>query len=146
MVDVVKWTFTAARISWASARVIQSPALGIGQSPAELELALAPAPAPELLVDDDAPSVAVAVPLVAPDSVADDPVVAALASVPVDLLAPADAVARRSFFAQPEPLKWMAGGANAFFTGPPPHVGQVDGPSACTPWTASKRVPHAAQS
>ena len=55
-------------------------------------------------------------------------------------------VARRSFFAQPEPLKWMVGALKAFFTGPLPHTGQVVGGSAWTPWTTSKRVPQAAQS
>jgi hypothetical protein len=53
--------------------------------------------------------------------------------------------ARRSFFAQPEPLKWMAGAANAFRTGPLPQSGQLVGPSSCRPWITSKRRPQAAQ-
>jgi hypothetical protein len=56
------------------------------------------------------------------------------------------AALRRSFFAQPEPLKWMAGAANALRTGPEPHNGQLAGGSASTPWIASKRRPHAEQS
>jgi len=53
---------------------------------------------------------------------------------------------RRSFFAQPEPLKWIAGGAKALRTGPLPHNGQVLGPSSWTPWITSNRRPQAAQS
>jgi hypothetical protein len=56
------------------------------------------------------------------------------------------AALRRSFFAQPDPLKWMAGAANALRTGPEPHSGQLVGGSASTPWIASKRRPHAEQS
>ena len=33
-----------------------------------------------------------------------------------------DAAAPRSFFAQPEPLKWTAGATNALRIGPPPHT------------------------
>ena len=40
---------------------------------------------------------------------------------------PGATVARRSFFAQPEPLKWTAGAANAFFTGPLPQTAQLVG-------------------
>jgi hypothetical protein len=40
---------------------------------------------------------------------------------------------RRSFLAQPEPLKWTAGAEIAFLTGPLPHSGQVVGPSSWTP-------------
>jgi hypothetical protein len=57
-----------------------------------------------------------------------------------------DADARRSFFAQPVPLKWTAGAAKALRTGPPPHDGQLVGPSAWTPWMTSNRVPQLAQS
>ena len=53
--------------------------------------------------------------------------------------------ARRSFLAQPEPLKWIAAAVIALRTGPPPQIGQVVGPSAWTPWMTSKRWPHAAQ-
>jgi hypothetical protein len=56
------------------------------------------------------------------------------------------AALRRSFFAQPEPLKWMAGGANALRTGPEPHNGQLAGGSSSSPWIASNRRPHAEQS
>ena len=56
------------------------------------------------------------------------------------------AALRRSFLAQPEPLKWTAGAATALRTGPDPHKGQAAGGSAWTPWIASKRRPHAEQS
>jgi hypothetical protein len=49
--------------------------------------------------------------------------------------------ALRSFFAQPDPLKWTAGAATALRTGPPWQTGQVVGPSACTPWITSNRCP-----
>ena len=51
------------------------------------------------------------------------------------------AAAPRSFFAQPLPLKWIVGGANAFRTGEAPQIGQAVGPSAVTEWTTSKRWP-----
>lgn len=54
--------------------------------------------------------------------------------------------ARRSFLAQPDPLKWIAGAANAFRTGPDPHSGHCSGAGSLTPWMTSKRRPHAAQS
>ena len=59
---------------------------------------------------------------------------------------PAVAAARRSFFAQPEPLKTIVGGAKALRTGPDPHDGQVSGEGSWTPWMTSKRRPQAAQS
>jgi hypothetical protein len=54
------------------------------------------------------------------------------------------ALARRSFLAQPEPLKWTAGAAMALRIGPEPHKGQAVGGSAWTPWMTSKRRPQAA--
>jgi hypothetical protein len=63
-----------------------------------------------------------------------------------DVLEPDDEVARRSFLAQPEPLKWMAGAANALRSWALPQFGQALGPSACTPCITSKRWPHEAQS
>ena len=54
--------------------------------------------------------------------------------------------ARRSLFAQPEPLKWTAGAANAFLTGPEPHNGHCVGGPSWIPWMTSKRRPQAAQS
>ncbi len=47
----------------------------------------------------------------------------------------------RSFFAQPDPLKTIVGGANAFRTGDSPQIGQTVGPASCTPWITSKRCP-----
>ena len=52
---------------------------------------------------------------------------------------------RRSFLAQPEPLKTIVGGANALRMGPEPHSGQASGAGSFTPWMTSKRRPHAAQ-
>jgi hypothetical protein len=58
-----------------------------------------------------------------------------------------DAVlARRSFFAQPDPLNTIVGGANALRIGPDPHSGHDGGGSASTPWMTSNRRPHAEQS
>jgi hypothetical protein len=67
---------------------------------------------------------------------------------PASLDAPLEdlATGRRSFFAQPDPLKWTAGAANALRIGPDPHSGQLVGGSAWTPWITSNRRPHAAQS
>jgi hypothetical protein len=56
------------------------------------------------------------------------------------------AAARRSFFAQPDPLKWIAGAANAFRTGPLPQSGQCSGAGSSRPWMTSNRRPQAAQS
>jgi hypothetical protein len=48
----------------------------------------------------------------------------------------------RSFFAQPEPLNTIAGGANAFVIVPSaPHSGQNFGPLSWIPWTTSVRWP-----
>jgi hypothetical protein len=60
--------------------------------------------------------------------------------------APLFTAARRSFLAQPDPLKWTAGAANAFRTGPEPHNGHCSGAGPWTPWMTSNRRPHAAQS
>ena len=54
------------------------------------------------------------------------------------------ALARRSFLAQPEPLKWTAGAAMALRIGPEPHKGHAAGGSAWTPWITSNRRPQAA--
>jgi hypothetical protein len=94
--------------------------------------ASAPPPSPP---DDDEPSVPAPSELGALDW-----------SVPPAFPALDPTALRRSFFAQPEPLKWIVGGANAFLMGPPPQTGQSTGGSAYTPWTTSNRVPHAAQS
>ena len=53
---------------------------------------------------------------------------------------------RRSFLAQPEPLKWTAGAPIVLRTGPEPQSGQEAGGSPYTPWIASNRRPHAEQS
>lgn len=61
------------------------------------------------------------------------------------LALPGAAVARRSFFAQPEPLKWIAGALMPLRRGPDPHSGQIVGRSAKTPCISSKWWPQAAQ-
>lgn len=46
----------------------------------------------------------------------------------------------RSFLAQPEPLKWTAGGANALRSVPSaPQAGQNRGPGSLIPWITSVR-------
>jgi hypothetical protein len=48
----------------------------------------------------------------------------------------------RSFFAQPEPLNTIAGGAKALVIVPSaPHSGQNFGPLSWIPWTTSVRWP-----
>jgi len=130
MVAGVNRTFAAARISAASASVIQSAAAGIAQSDAvddavalSLEEAFGDALCPSEL--DPAPSPAG---------------VASSCFVVREGLA-----VRRSTLAHPAPLKRIAGGANAFFTGPPPHVGQAVGPDAVMPCETSNLAPQAAQ-
>jgi hypothetical protein len=51
------------------------------------------------------------------------------------------ALAPRSFFAQPEPLKWIVGALNAFRTSWLPQTGQLVGLASYTPWSTSKRCP-----
>lgn len=45
----------------------------------------------------------------------------------------------RSFFAQPDPLKWIEGAEKALRTGAAPQTGHAVGPSAVTPWITSNR-------
>jgi hypothetical protein len=125
----------------------------------ELELPALPEPSPledvddaaaagaSLLFDDsfevDAPSE------VPPSDEPPPPVESVLepeAPSPATFEAPGLDVARRSFLAQPDPLKWIAGVANAFLMGPPPHSGQASGGSAWTPRRISNRWPQFAQS
>jgi hypothetical protein len=52
----------------------------------------------------------------------------------------------RSFFAQPEPLKWIVGGANSLRIVPSsPHDGQNRGPGSFRPWRMSVRWSQAVQ-
>jgi hypothetical protein len=52
----------------------------------------------------------------------------------------------RSFFAQPEPRKWIVGGANCLRIVPSaPHDGQKLGPDSLMPWRMSARWPQALQ-
>jgi hypothetical protein len=52
---------------------------------------------------------------------------------PLDVGAPEETVARRSFFAQPDPLKCTAGALIALRMGPLPQMGQTVGRSAWRP-------------
>ena len=62
----------------------------------------------------------------------------AAAAAFVELAAP------RSFFAHPEPLKWIVGGANCLRIVPSaPHDGQNCGPGSLIPWRMSARCWHA---
>ena len=63
----------------------------------------------------------------------DDPSAAAAARVELD------EAELRSFFAQPEPLKWIDGAVKALRTGDAPHTTHDSGPSAVTPWMTSNR-------
>ena len=52
----------------------------------------------------------------------------------------------RSFFAQPDPLKWIVGGANSLRIVPSlPHDGQNWGPGSFSPWRTSMRWSQAVQ-
>jgi len=52
----------------------------------------------------------------------------------------------RSFFAHPDPLKWIVGGANSFRIVPSlPHDGQNCGPGSLRPWRMSVRWSQAVQ-
>ena len=125
MVDVVKWTFAAARMAWASDSVIQSAAEGIGQSAVRarvfdddpdfdtfddsfVESLVAVAvvgggDAPDPSVDESASFDVPVSDEDDPGSDDDDPVSDEPSSPPADD-APVLTAARRSFFAQPEPL------------------------------------------
>jgi hypothetical protein len=50
------------------------------------------------------------------------------------------ALAPRSFFAQPDPLKWTADATMAFRTSALWQIGQLVGPASWTPWITSKRA------
>jgi hypothetical protein len=64
---------------------------------------------------------------------------------PDDALVPAPDPPR-SFFAQPDPLKWIVGGANSLRIVPSsPHDGQNSGPGSLRPWRMSVRWSHAVQ-
>jgi hypothetical protein len=69
----------------------------------------------------------------APSPDAPSPDAAAFVFVPLPL--------ERSFFAQPEPLKWTAGVTQALRSVPSaPHAGQNRGAGASIPWMNSVRV------
>lgn len=82
------------------------------------------APSTLLSVEDEAAS---------EPSLLDDPSAAAAARVELE------EVELRSFFAQPEPLKWIDGAVKAFRTGDAPQTTHDSGPSAVTPWMTSNR-------
>jgi hypothetical protein len=136
--------------------VIQSVAAGIDQSP---PLPALPPPDfegvgvdPDELVELDAAVEAegepseVDAPSPEPSLDPDPAVLEPTSAVSSPVFVPERFAAWRSFLAQPDPLKWIAGAAMAFRTGPLPHSGQDVGGSAWTPWITSKRRPQAAQS
>ena len=126
--------FEASRISLASARVIQSDAAGAtAQSPDDAEA--------EDPSEVDPPLSELAEPEPDPPSDAPLPALAGVSSFFDEVDRDAD---ERSFFAQPEPLKWIAGVVNAFVIVPSaPHSGQNFGPPSWIPWTTSVRWPQA---
>lgn len=68
------------------------------------------------------------------------------ASPPESAFVRAFALDERSFFAQPEPLKWTAGGANVLRSvSSAPHAGQNLGPGAAMPWITSVCSPQLEQ-
>jgi hypothetical protein len=144
----------AARISAASARLIQSLAApATRQSPpsAVAELAVAePLPVVELLaVAESLPvdePLAVDVDASPPPPPGELPTAAA-SSPDFDVRdLPGDEVAERSFFAQPEPLKWTAGAEKPRRIVPSaPQLGQNRGPPSWIPWMTSIRCPQRAQ-
>jgi hypothetical protein len=150
IVDVVKCTFAAARMACASDNVIQSAADGIGQSESRAGV-FAAVPDVDGFVSADGRPLEAAAGTAGADSLSepDDPdSLAGPASVvpssPPREPEPVLTAARRSFFAQPEPLKCTDGAVMAFRTGPSPHSGQDAGGSPWTPWITSKRRPQAA--
>jgi outer membrane biosynthesis protein TonB len=169
-------TLAAARISAASASVIQSAAAGIGgqsppepdeppepddpdeppesderepdepdsderepEEPEESEPDDEPEPEPEPDPDDPSPD--------DDDDEDEDPEPSAPEddpSEPLEAFVPLDPP--RSFFAQPDPLKWIVGGANSFRIVPSlPHDGQNCGPGSLRPWRMSVRWSQAVQ-
>jgi hypothetical protein len=117
---------------------------GIGQSPEELDVD--DAAVSELLLEP--PDELLSEPL-SLDPPLSEPLPPSAEPSPPELDAEVDDepafAARRSFFAQPDPLKWIAGAANALRTGPLPQSGQLVGPASLRPWITSKRRPQAAQ-
>jgi hypothetical protein len=78
-----------------------------------------------------------------PESALEDPVLAVASS----FFAEAGRLdAERSFLAQPDPLKWIAGVVNAFVIVPSaPHSGQNLGPLSLIPCTTSVSLPQLLQ-
>jgi hypothetical protein len=82
-----------------------------------------------------------------PSDVDVDPPAPSLAPSPDDAFDARVAFALpRSFLAQPEPLKWIVGGANSLRIVPSrPHDGQKLGPGSLIPWRMSARWSQAVQ-
>jgi hypothetical protein len=88
-----------------------------------------PDPEPDSDEPDPAPS---------PDDLAPDPAPSSDDLEPEDDLEALELP--RSFFAQPDPLKWIVGGANSLRIVPSsPHEGQKSGPGSFRPWRISVR-------
>ncbi len=162
IVDGRKCTFAARRISAASWSVIQSEAATIAgdQSvPPELEPEPEPDPEPddEPLPEPDDDGAALPPDFPAPPSFEPAPVDSPVPPFDSDEAPPPSpdpafesvgspareaafvrALELRSFFAQPEPLNTIAGGANPLRIVPSaPHSGQKRGPSSLIPWRMS---------
>jgi hypothetical protein len=123
--------------------VIQSDAAGaIGQSPDEADVDEPPEVDVPPEVDPPASElVGLVEPEPDPPSAAPLPAVAGASSFFDELDRDAD---ERSFFAHPDPLKWIAGVVNALVIVPSaPHSGQNLGPWSWIPWTTSVRWPQA---
>jgi hypothetical protein len=152
-------TFADAKISAASARLIQSDATrGIGQrleasdalraslvAPLDVSPEAAFGEAVSVFVDAGVPP---SEPEASPALVL-APAGAASSFGPPSLASSEDWIPlafglRASTFAQPDPLKTMDGIDNALRI-VPPHSTHVSGPGASMPWTTSTRRPHARQ-
>jgi hypothetical protein len=146
-----KWTFADARRSEASWRLIQSAAEGIGrQSPPDDE----DEPSPDEDEPDDEDEDSDFEPDDEPEP--EEPDDSPEPPEPPESPEPSDDFAfdelfpaldpPRSFFAQPEPLKWIVGGANSLRIVPSlPHDGQNWGPGSLRPWRMSVRWSQAVQ-
>jgi hypothetical protein len=153
IVDGVKWTLAAFRISDASANVIQSaadPAIGQSAPAVVVGVGLGSVTVDARSLDDpesDPPEDVRAGSAAggAAESPRSSRLEVGTASLPPALAeAFVLAAAPRSFLAQPEPLKCTAGAANPLRIAAP-HLGHAAGPWPWIPWTTSISCPQAVQ-
>lgn len=103
-------------------------------------------PGPSVVDPGPPPDVPDAPPVVALDAPAPGAAAAPGAGSAAGFALPGVTVAERSFFAHPEPLKWIAGGANDFVIDPTvAQSGQTFGPWPWMAWTTSIRWPQREQ-